>query len=301
MANFIYLFALSWQDYSIECFQGEHAFAVIMALVCLGLYVVGIPLYFLLYLRKNRKKLNDPGFVAKFGGVYLAYKTKNYWFESFEMVKKIILVGGIVLINPGSMSQVLLGFLIAFTFYTVVVGYAPYEEGVNTKLQILTTGQLLLALVLGLVLSANTSTDNVEDYENTIIDVLLVGSGVIVFVVSIYMMLTGAKEKMETAQKLGKHKMSKRTKTMMHYLTCACCCVICGRKKKKETNINTTKIVPISEESQRLMKVKQLQQMQQLRSIRVKYGADSEEYKNAIDLNTEKGNFNNKINPQQDV
>ena len=88
---------------------------------------------------------------------------------------------------------------------------------------------------------------------------------------------------------------------MMHYLTCACCCVICGRKKKKETNINTTKIVPISEESQRLMKVKQLQQMQQLRSIRVKYGADSEEYKNAIDLNTEKGNFNNKINPQQDV
>ena len=233
--------------------------------------------------------------------MYLAYKTKNYWFESFEMVKKIILVGGIVLINPGSMSQVLLGFLIAFTFYTVVVGYAPYEEGVNTKLQILTTGQLLLALVLGLVLSANTSTDNVEDYENTIIDVLLVGSGVIVFVVSIYMMLTGAKEKMETAQKLGKHKMSKRTKTMMHYLTCACCCVICGRKKKKETNINTTKIVPISEESQRLMKVKQLQQMQQLRSIRVKYGADSEEYKNAIDLNTEKGNFNNKINPQQDV
>ena len=102
------------------------------------------------------------------------------------MVKKIILVGGIVLINPGSMSQVLLGFLIAFTFYTVVVGYAPYEEGVNTKLQILTTGQLLLALVLGLVLSANTSTDNVEDYENTIIDVLLVGSGVIVFVVFIF-------------------------------------------------------------------------------------------------------------------
>ena len=107
-------------DYSVECFQGEHFYALIVAFICLGVYVIGIPLGFFLYLRKNRKHLAKPTFAEKFGGLYIAYTASAYWFETFEMIKKIILVGGIVLVDPGSTSQILLGFLVAFTFYTVV-------------------------------------------------------------------------------------------------------------------------------------------------------------------------------------
>jgi hypothetical protein len=270
------------QDYSIECYKGEHVAALVFALVFLGIYVIGIPLAFLLHLRKHRARLEDSDFTEKFGSIYVAYKAQDYWFESFEMVKKIVLVGGMVLINPGSMSQVLMGFLIAFAFYTVVVAYAPYKELINTKLQILTSGQLLLALVLGLVLTTNSNTNNVEDYENVIIDILLVGSSVVVFVVSMYMMLTGIKEKLETAQKLGKKKMSKTTRRIMYCLTCACCCVCSSRNKSSK---GQTKISP-SEDSDSNRQI-QIQQMQKLRDIRVKYGAASSEYKNAIDCTSQ--------------
>ena len=112
----------------------------------------------------------------------------------------------------------------------MVVAYAPYEDRTNTRLQVLTTGQLLLTIILGLVLASNEASGNVEDYENDIIDFMLVGSSVIVFFISMYMMVTGIHEKIMTA----KQKMGKRGKLIFYILMCQCLCC-CFRRKKNKT------------------------------------------------------------------
>merc|ERR1712146_741908 len=135
-----------------------------------------------------------------------------------------------------------------------------------------TTGQLLLTIILGLVLVSNEASSNVEDYENSIIDFMLVGSSVVVFLISMYMMVTGIYEKCMTA----KQTMGKRTKLIFYILMCQCLCC-CFRKKKKQRE---TQVVPMDEEKRR--KMKQLQEMESLRQIRIKYGAASPEYQAAL-------------------
>ena len=126
-----------------------------------------------------------------------------------------------------------------------------------------------------MVLASNQQSDNVEDYENGLIDFLLVGSSVVVFLVSMYMMITGIYEKWTTA----KHKMGKRTKMIFYILMCGCLCFCCRKKKKIEVD-DPTKVKPMTEKEKK--KLEDARKMEELRQIRIKYGASSIEYQKAL-------------------
>ena len=64
-------------SYDIECAKGEHATAMAVAFVCVGIWVIGIPAAVLLTLRLNRAHLHNKSspkhedVVAEFGTLYL--------------------------------------------------------------------------------------------------------------------------------------------------------------------------------------------------------------------------------------
>ena len=88
-------------DYGVQCFVGEHATAVLVALVCGITWVFGIPAAVFVALICNRKYLYTVGkeggeehlakhqdVVDEFGTLFLQYEPKYYWWEVTVIFKK---------------------------------------------------------------------------------------------------------------------------------------------------------------------------------------------------------------------
>jgi hypothetical protein len=121
-------------DYSIQCHQGEHATFTVVAIVFLILYIVGIPFIMFMLLWWHRKHLHDVNskkhLMVKnaLGGLYLQYEPKYWWFELMILLNKTIMCGGLVILSPGSPSQVLCGVLFMLFHLLVVLKLSPFEN-----------------------------------------------------------------------------------------------------------------------------------------------------------------------------
>merc|ERR1712093_344504 len=109
-------------DLSVKCWEGEHAHVVVLMGVCTVVYVVGVPIACALVLWRNQKLIRDPKqraskrgqvFEDDYGSLFTSYANSYWYFESIEMLKKMALAGGLVLVAPGSSVQVLVGILVA--------------------------------------------------------------------------------------------------------------------------------------------------------------------------------------------
>ena len=58
---------------------------------------------------------------------------RTYWFEIFECVRKILLVGLPIFCPPGSPGQLILGQLICFITYGLYALFAPYVEDIYDR------------------------------------------------------------------------------------------------------------------------------------------------------------------------
>jgi hypothetical protein len=138
---------------------------------------------YLLYQRKNR--LDDPKTASLFGSLYLAYERPFWYWESIEMIKKMILAGGLVIVAAGSSAQVLIGVLVSLTYLLIVVRLEPFDDIVDDRLQMIASLQILLNLLIGLVLKL----DEKGEYESHVVGALLVLMNAAVVVLSLVLSL----------------------------------------------------------------------------------------------------------------
>ncbi len=117
------------------CYQREHLIATSFAVFCIFFYVCGIPAISLFVLWKNKKNLDNEKIKATYGSLYQAYKPEYWYFECVEMLKKMALAGGLVLVRPGSSTQITIGLLITFAFFLMVLDWHPYEDKTDNRLQ----------------------------------------------------------------------------------------------------------------------------------------------------------------------
>merc|ERR1711968_174153 len=122
---------------------------------------------YLLYKRKNT--LDDPKTVNLFGSLYLAYERPYWYWEAVEMLKKMVLAGGLVIVAAGSSAQVLIGVLISLFYLIVVVRLEPFDDVVDDRLQMATSLQILLNLLLGLVLKLDARVVDGKDYDSQVL------------------------------------------------------------------------------------------------------------------------------------
>ena len=190
-------------DYSVVCGEGEHATTSIVMLVFAGVYVIGIPLGTIVILFCNKKLLavNDDAspalqkksedFVAVFGALYDAYEPRYWWFEAIIMMQKAMLTGGLVLVAPGSSAQVLVGLIIASGFLIVLMQTKPYEETEEDILQTIATVSTCATLLIGFTLKVDrgSSGEQAGEYDDAIIDIILILLFVGVGISGLYMSL----------------------------------------------------------------------------------------------------------------
>eukprot|EP00949_MAST-11_sp_MAST-11-sp1_P000325 g325.t1 len=111
-----------------------------------------------------------------------SYEKKYYWWETVEMCKKFLLTGGLVLVEPGTSPQILFAILITLAYLIGLLQCKPFEEADEDILSSVTTIQLLLALLCGLVLM--TQSEETGLYETGLMDFLLVFMSLCVAILS---------------------------------------------------------------------------------------------------------------------
>jgi hypothetical protein len=247
-------------DYSVVCWEGEHAeYASAMAVFSV-IYVVGIPLGTGVLLHLNRTLLYPENIDAKnvvlmlkaesfgkvYGSLYEAYDQEYYWFETLIMIQKALLTGGLVLVAPGSSTQILVGLVIALTFYTILLKTQPYAGNAEDTMQSIATASTVMTLLIGFALK--TSNQGGEGgsgmYDMVIMDTLLVGMFTFVAASGSYMLLIS--------------------------LPCFSCLAPSDPEEEREGTNPATKVT--IKKSPDVMAA-------QLKETRLKHGAGSKEYK----------------------
>lgn len=156
-------------DYSIICWKDDHNYAVAVATLCIFLYVIGIPFLCIYILYKRKMNLDDAKTAALYGSLYLAYERKYWYWESVEMLKKMILAGGLVIVATGSSAQVLIGMLVVLSYSYIVTRLEPYDDILDDYLQVGASIQMVLNLLIGLVLKL----DDKSEYDVDTLGILL--------------------------------------------------------------------------------------------------------------------------------
>ena len=134
------------------------------------LYVFCIPVAFCAILYINRKAIaHDPDdeeehikkewhsevikVRKEFGSIYADYRRKYYYWEIVEMIRKVVLIGALVLVNKVPSLQIFLGVLICFVYSFMAALMEPFNDPADQNLQFITSLQLFLTLVTGFYIS----------------------------------------------------------------------------------------------------------------------------------------------------
>ena len=133
--------------------------------------------------------LRDLELGSDFGFLMDAYKPKYLFWESLDILRKLALVGLVVLAGQGSVEQIMSAAGLCFTFTILQVHYRPYKIAADNQFRIVTEAQLFFVIQIAFALRSETGTgdghnNSIFDWPLTISFVLCLPVGFILTVVS---------------------------------------------------------------------------------------------------------------------
>lgn len=117
-------------DLQIVCFEGMHKSIVFgVALPCLIVWGLGIPVTVFILMRKEKDKLDTIAVKQRFGFLYNGYKRHNYFWEIVIMYRKILCIFIAVFLNRvGIIVQALVLLLLLVTFLQANNNRRPFAN-----------------------------------------------------------------------------------------------------------------------------------------------------------------------------
>jgi hypothetical protein len=250
-----------------ECHTGEHLGLVTLSIIGIFVYVLGIPIYTVFILRKNKKHLYGEGpehdrVLQLYGSLYSQYKPEYWYWEVVEMLRKVFLCGGLIAIASGTSFQIVVALLVQFAYLLVIERTMPYKAVQDDVVQFIGSVQLFLTLLAGLILNLQAGTKNaMEPGETSNFGSLLVALNTSIFLSMVFSIYISTASGKKCFDKLIKKK----------------------QKSKKVENV--TQIVPVENITEESVKDDENEAeivQGNLVEIRQKYGAGSNEYKEAL-------------------
>jgi hypothetical protein len=109
----------------------------------------------------------------QFGSLYASYTEDCFYFEMVNMLRKLMMTGGLILVGEESVVQALLGILTCTVWVILVAAKFPYKAYWDNMLEIALSFGLLMSLISGFALELFESKDT-DGYEQVTFDILLV-------------------------------------------------------------------------------------------------------------------------------
>ena len=97
--------------------------------------------------------------------MYLAYKKEYYYFDVFDLVRRLALTGGLILFGEESIVQIFLGTVISLFWLMALIHCKPYASEWDNFISISLGFQLLLTLIMGQSLQLFDLTPNQDEYQ----------------------------------------------------------------------------------------------------------------------------------------
>jgi hypothetical protein len=177
-------------DLRQECWVGTHLWYFAVGLCFVLIYVIGVPAYTLFMLYSRRASLYNtehPEFFStrrQWGGVFAQYEEEYFYWEVIEMVKKVILTGGLIIVAKGTSAQILVAEVICASYLLLVVRTLPYHSDADDLLQSVASISLLFTLMI--VFAIKTDVPNNREYNLESMGLLLTFLNTIVFLLAIF-------------------------------------------------------------------------------------------------------------------
>ena len=247
------------EDFSVTCGQDKHAIFLLLSIAFLIIYCAGIPIGVLLILWRNRKALFDEKHKRheevdyEYGGLYQQYEPQYWYFEVIVIIYKMLMTGMLSIVAPGSPVQMVCAILIMQVFLLIVLKLSPYKSDPDDVSVFVSLLALVLITLGGLVLIMDR--DKIFNGEHIGVGITYMSVGVLVmqFLILVFVKCGyGAK-------------ISKRLRVISgKKVSVMPISIMTEKQKNKEDNRQNSAAT---------------EQHKELRDIRLKYGADSEEYK----------------------
>ena len=109
-------------DYSVQCFYGEYKLFIVIALINMGLYLFGIPVFFY-FLIKSRFQ---PWALVPSLPLHLNFTSDWAYYEVFELARKTLLISVVGFVYPDSSLQCLYLLTIDLMALLVLMICRPY-------------------------------------------------------------------------------------------------------------------------------------------------------------------------------
>ena len=150
-------------DYRLRCFEGVWYLYASLAIAGIAVYTIGIPLMLFVVLRRNRRYLYESTcprdqmhrhaeVKRRLGAVYSDYHPDAYYFDLVDMLRRLLLTGGLIILGESSNTQIFLGALICMAWLCLVLAKRPYRALWDNALSVASSSGLLLVILSGMAL-----------------------------------------------------------------------------------------------------------------------------------------------------
>ena len=116
------------------------------------------------------------GDARKFKFLVKDYRPKVYFYEVIGFMKKLLLTGFMVFVEPGSATQCYFAICIGVVFLTISTFYQPYWDTTTNLLKITVEGNLVICLLCGLMLRLQLAQEWLDE---GILDAILLLSNLV--------------------------------------------------------------------------------------------------------------------------
>eukprot|EP01050_Picozoa_sp_SAG11_P002364 SAG11_NODE_118_length_15921_cov_30.283448_3_plen_550_part_00 len=177
-------------DYQISCDTLAHVLYLAVAILAVGLYPVGIPLGTLFLLIRSRKEMAVENSPARLRYSFLVsdYKPEYYYWETLEMLRKVILTGLLIFLARGSILQLVVGILITFVFLLATARNMPYESMTSNRFKLATESALLLTLIFAILLKVDLSKEDIDEFS---VGMIMLANNTLIPAMTLFMALVG--------------------------------------------------------------------------------------------------------------
>jgi alpha-tubulin suppressor-like RCC1 family protein len=119
------------------------------ALAAILVYGLGIPVAIVVLMRRNAHRTSDPGFAARYGSLYAAYRAHLPWWEAVVMIEKsAIALSGMLLAGFVSVQLAVLGMVFSLTL-VLYNEFQPFVRAEDNRLRAILRWSCLAIVAAG--------------------------------------------------------------------------------------------------------------------------------------------------------
>jgi hypothetical protein len=177
-------------DYSTKCTTGEHMAFQGTAIGVIVVIAFGIPLGFTAILLSKARKfdgkktektaravaiqmhiseseaadiIREVAIGKDYGFLLRAYGPRHFCFENFDMLRKLLLVGILVVVSRGSVAQVNCAACLSFGFSVLHFKMWPYKMSWDNRFKACVEAQIWFTILIALTLKSDLSAEVVDE------------------------------------------------------------------------------------------------------------------------------------------